>query len=341
MVSPLHEGVIKLVRDRPAFAADLLGELLDVKVPRFRRARLGDATLNQLAPVELRADAVVLFSQRKKPVFGAIFEAQIKRDRRKRFTWPLYATAARAREKCPFVVLVVSPSAATARWAAQPIELGGGNQYSPLVIGPDGIPKVTQRDRARRAPQLAVLSVMAHGRGEVGTATAIGTAAVRAISRFPDDERLLYSLLIDSNLSKAARKAIAMQPGTPKYFSEAQRRNYERGVAEGEAKGKAEGEAKGKAEGEAKGKAEGEAKGKAEGKAEALLKILTQRGLSLTAEQRRRIAGCADLAVLERWLDRALSVRSATDLLASHARTRRSVHHGTLSAQTNGRRKSR
>ena len=39
MVSLLHEGVIKLVRDRPAFAADLLGQLLDVEVPRFTEAR--------------------------------------------------------------------------------------------------------------------------------------------------------------------------------------------------------------------------------------------------------------------------------------------------------------
>jgi len=31
--------------------------------------------------------------------------------------------------------------------------------------------------------------------------------------------------------------------------------------------------------------------------------ILTRRGLTLTAEQRRSIVGCTDLAVLERWLD--------------------------------------
>ena len=34
MVSLKHEGVLELVRDRPAFAADLLGELLGVQVPR-------------------------------------------------------------------------------------------------------------------------------------------------------------------------------------------------------------------------------------------------------------------------------------------------------------------
>ena len=59
MVSLLHYGVIKLVRDRPAFVADLLDRLLDVKLPSFRKAGLVDADLNELAPVEYRADAVV------------------------------------------------------------------------------------------------------------------------------------------------------------------------------------------------------------------------------------------------------------------------------------------
>ena len=184
MVSLKHEGLIKLVRDRPAFAADLLGELLAVKVPPFSKARLVDVTLNQVKPAEYRADAVVLFT-RGKPVFGAIVEVQLRPKKRKRYTWPLYAVGARARERCPFVVLVVTPSAATAKWAARPIELGGGNQDRPLVIGPDGVPKLTDHARARREPQLAVLSVMAHGRGKVTTAAAIGTAAARAISRLP------------------------------------------------------------------------------------------------------------------------------------------------------------
>jgi hypothetical protein len=134
MVSLKHEGLAKLVRDRPAFAADLLGGLLAVKVPPFSKAQLVDVTLNQVRPAEYRADAVVLFT-RKKPVFGAIVEVQLRPKKQKRFSWPLYAVGARARERCPFVVLAVTSSAATAKWAARPIELGGGNQYRPLVVG--------------------------------------------------------------------------------------------------------------------------------------------------------------------------------------------------------------
>ena len=193
----------------------MLGQLLDIKVPHFTEARLADVTLNELVPVEYRADAVVVFTEDK---------------------------------------------------------------------------PVTDHDRARREPQLAVLSVMAHGQGNVETAAAIGSAAAWAILPFPEDQRLLYSLLIESNLSEAARKAIEMQPGLEKFFSETQRRNYEQGRAEGKAEGRLEGEAM------------------------ALLKILARRGLTLTADQRRDIIACTDLALLGRWLDRSLSVGSAEEL---------------------------
>jgi hypothetical protein len=316
MVSFKHEGLVRLVRDRPGFAADLLGELLAVEVPPFNKAQLVDVTLNQVKPAEYRADAVVLFTRRK-PVFGAIVEVQLRPKKHKRFTWPLYAVGARARERCPFVVLVVTPSAATAKWAARPIELGGGNQYRPLVVGPDGVPKLTDHVRARREPQLAVLSVMAHGRGKVTTAAAIGFAAVKSVSGLPEEQRLLYSMLIEANLSEAARKAIEMQPGLENYFSEAQRRNYERG------------------------RAEGQVEGKAQGKAEAVLKILMQRGLMPSADQRRRILACTDLATLERWLERSLSASSVDELIGSPSRASRNGHRRGGAAPVRGRRKSR
>jgi hypothetical protein len=302
-----HEGVIALVRDRPAFAASLLRELLNVEVPHFTEARLTEATLHQLVPVEYYADAVVLFvdliDNTNKPVLGTIFEVQLQPDARKLFTWPLYAVAARARDECPFVVTVVTVDPATARWASQPIELGGGNVFRPRVIGPEGIPQVTDPDLALREPQLAVLSVLAHGGGEVDTAVAIGRAAIHAILPLPEEQRLLYSLLIEQALSEAARKALEMESQIEKFFSEAHRRSYAKGEAEGEAKG------------EAKGKAEGKAEGEAKGKAEALLLILRRRGLAMTDDQQHRIVTCTDLATVDRWLDRAFTAASVDELL--------------------------
>jgi hypothetical protein len=292
MPSLNHEGVIALVRDRPAFAASLLRDLLDIEVPAFTEARLTEAALNQLVPVEYHADAVVLFidfvDRENKPVFGTICEVQLQPDARKLFTWPLYSVAARARHGCPFVVAVVTADPATSRWASQPIDLGGGNHFRPRVIGPDGIPQVTDRDLASREPQLAVLSVLAHGGGDVETAVPIARAAVHAVLPLPEEQRVLYSLLIEQALSEAARKALNMEPQIEKFFSEAHRRSYDRGKAEGEAKGKAE----------------------------ALLLFLRRRGLAMTSDQQHRILTCADLAILDRWWDRAFSVASVDDLLA-------------------------
>ena len=128
----------------------------------------------------------------------------------------------------------------------------------------------------------------------------IARAAVNAVLSLPEEQRLLYSVLIEQALSEAARKALDMEPQIEKFFTEAHRRSYD----QGEAKGKAE------------GKAEGKAKGKAEGEAKALMMILKRRGLAITDEQQRQIVSCTDLATLDRWLDRAFSVASVDELLA-------------------------
>lgn len=65
-----------------------------------------------------------------------------------------------------------------------------------------------------------------------------------------------------------------------------------------------------------RGKAEGKAEGEAKGKAEALLMLLRRRRLATTTDQQHRILTCTDLAVLDRWLDRAFPVASVDEILA-------------------------
>lgn len=285
MPSVLHEGVLQLVRTQPTFATVLLRQLLDVEVPRFSKIRIGDPTLNQIVPVEYHADVVVMFES-DTPVFGAIIEAQLQRDDDKPFSWPAYATCARARHRRPVVVVVVTRDKTTARWAARRIDLGGGNTYRPLVLGPRNIPVITDRDQASHQLHLAMLSVIAHGRGNIETASAIGAATFHAILQLPEEQRKVYMLVLDAALSKGARKTVAMQPGFEKLFSEAQQRDRELSRAEG----------------------------KAEGKIEDLLKFLAKRGIALSDAQRQQILECRDLAVLDGWLDRILSVTSADEL---------------------------
>jgi hypothetical protein len=297
MPSLLHEGLLLLIRDQPELVATLLRSLLGVEVPRFTEARMAEAALHELVPVEYFADAVVLLLD-ERPVYGVIIEAQLQPDPRKLYTWPMYAVAARARYECPFAVIVATPDPGTARWAARPIELGNGVIYRVHVVGPESIPVVTEAEQARREPPLVMLSVMAHGEGDPETAVAIARAAMVAIEDLPEDQRLLYSAIIESALGEAARKALEMLPETQRFMSESQRRSFAQGMVEGEAKG------------EAKGMAEGEAKGMAE----AVLRILARRGISVSDPERGRILECRELEVLGRWLDRALSVTAIDEL---------------------------
>jgi len=59
MPSLLHEGLLEIVRDQPELAATLLKDLLDIPVPAFTQARMAEAELPELVPIEYRADAVV------------------------------------------------------------------------------------------------------------------------------------------------------------------------------------------------------------------------------------------------------------------------------------------
>ena len=75
--------------------------------------------------------------------------------------------------------------------------------------------------------------------------------------------------------------------------------------------------AEGKAEGEARGEARGEAKGIAKGKADAVLAVLTARGLLVSDEARARIEACTDVATLDRWIARAATVSSTEEVFAT------------------------
>lgn len=293
MPSFLHESAIDLIRRQPEFVADLLGRLLHVRVPRFTEASKVDTNFSQVVPIEFRADAVVLFTLDSRRVFGVIVEVQLQPDGDKLFSWPVYATVARADKRCPFAVLVMTADLATARWAERPIELGGHNVFRPLVVGPDGVPKVTDADEASRHLHFAMLSALVYGKGDEATAAAIGIAVARAIQRLPEDQRKVYSPMLDAALSPAARKAITMEIGLETFFTD----EYKQAKAEGREQGRAE--------------------GRAEATVSLLLKLLSHRGLKPTEAQQREIEACTDLATLDRWADLVLSVNSVDELLGA------------------------
>jgi hypothetical protein len=141
------------------------------------------AELTDINPAEDRADLVVLLVDGK-PVLGIVVEVQLSPDPRKRFTWPVYVAA---RLKCPACVLVVTPTEDVARWCRQPIDMGPGSALSPPVIGPASVPVIDNVAAAERDPELAVLSVIAHG--DEAHAEVLGRAALLATLRCPTSGR--------------------------------------------------------------------------------------------------------------------------------------------------------
>ncbi len=296
--SILHEALLLLFRNRPSLAPELLRDVLAVPLPPYTEVRLEDATLTQVVPTEYHADLVVLL-YRGAPVFGIIVEAQLTANPEKHFTWPLYAAALRARLRCPTCVLVVTPDASVARWASQPIETGQpGCPFVPVVLGPGAVPLVTQPAEAERAPELAVLSVLAHGKEERGVEVAL--AAIGIIERLDTERARLYNDLVYAALNEAARRALESLMKSGSYelqYPEAAEMLRELAQKIQKLRG------------------EGRVEGRAEGKIEALLQILAVRGLAVSDADRARILACADPTQLDRWIERAVRASSVADVL--------------------------
>jgi len=280
MPSLTHEALLLLFRNRPELAPELLREALGLELPAYTEVRVESADLTEVVPAEYRADLVVLLVDGK-PVLAIAVEVQLSRDDRKRFSWPVYAAGLRARFECDSVVLVVTPAMDVARWAAEPIKLGPGSTFTAFVLGPDAVPVVTDRAQAEADPELAVLSVMAHGRGDVDRAVQVALAAVAGAEHVSDRElSVLYFDLIDAALSEAARKAFQMLPQGYEFQSETLRKNV------------------------------------ATTKAAAVVAVLEAREISLSDEQEKRILACLDIKLLDQWIRRAAIIASADELFA-------------------------
>jgi len=288
MPSYKHQALIELFRNCPELAAKLLRDVLRVAVPAYCEARVESADVTDLKTAERQADLVVRF-RNEETVLAAAVEVQLWRDAKKRRRWPSYAIGLSDRFECPACVLVITVDEKTARWCREPIEIGPGNVFVPLVIGPERVPVVTSVTEAERDPELAILSALAHGKGP--HAEQVGHAALRSTLRLPADQQLVYCDLILAALTDAARTALEnLMRSRYEYQSDFAKKYFSEGRAEGEAKGRAEGEAK------------------------ALLAVLQARGVPVSDEARGRILACTDAAQLDAWVRKAVAVASADEL---------------------------
>ncbi len=297
MPSLRHDALLLLFRNRLTLAPELLRDVLHAPVPPFEQVRVADADVTEVVPTEYRADLVLVLERAGKPPkappeVAIVLEAQLRPDPDKPFSWPAYLAGFRARLRCDVVLVVVTADAATARWASKPIAMGHpGWVLTPLVVGPDVVPVVRDEQTAERAPELAVLSAVVHGDGP--DAAEVGKAALFGARGLDDERATLYADLVFASVHGAARAAVEalMANGTYEYQSDFAKRY----VAQGRAEGRAEGEAR--------------------GKAHAVLGVLTARGVAVPEAVGERILACSDLATLDRWLARAVTAATATDVI--------------------------
>jgi len=231
MPSNHHEVLVEMLRARPIFAAELLVDIFAAPLPRFTEVRVEPADLGDAIPRELRADFLVLLLH-DKPVLVIVVEVQLSFDPDKLYAWPAYIVGARARYRCPACLLVLTTKPKLARRLAQPITLGPGmGAITPFVLGPEGVPAVTNEAQAREKPELAVLSAMAH-RGSLEVAM----TALAACGGIKDAERVrLYVDLVVISVEKAVRDALEKMMALPDYeYQSAFARKY---VAKGLKKG--------------------------------------------------------------------------------------------------------
>lgn len=287
MPSALHEILVEMFRERPALAAELLYGPLQIAVPEFREAQLSAAELTDVVPTEYRADAVVTLNNDGTRLLAIAVEVQLRTDPRKRRTWPAYAATLYARMECPAVVMVICPNGNVAKWCAAPIVFGPpGSVLTPVVLGPDQVPILTEVEAARRTPELAVLSALAHGAR--ADPTPVFGALLAALEVFDHDRADLYTDLVLTVLPEAARESLEnfMTTMAHRYQSDFARRYYDRGEAEGQARGEAK----------------------------AVLRILSARGIEVSDDIRDLITGCTDLDQLDAWIERAATAEKIQDL---------------------------
>ena len=79
--------------------------------------------LTEIEPIERRVDTL-LRAETHEGSYLLVVESQGKPDERKRGSWPYYLSYLHEKYRCEPVLIVVTQSSATARWAAEPIHLG-------------------------------------------------------------------------------------------------------------------------------------------------------------------------------------------------------------------------
>jgi len=295
MITLEHEGLLLLFRNRISLGPECVRDLLRVPLPEFHEIDIADTQLAQVIAAGRAPDLVLVLKDRAgRAVRVLVIEVQRKRDREKERSWPMYIPVLGAKWDCDVVLLVVAVEDRVARWAKGPFETGHpGYTLTPLVIGPSELPLLLDVAQVAKAPELAVLTCVAHARKKPpADAADLARLTLEGCRHLDQEHFSIYHDLIGASLNEAARAVLEnlMASGHYEYQTDFVKKHV------------------------ATGRAEGMAAGIAEGRAQDVLTVLEARALPVTEDARAHILACTDLDVLERWLRKAVTAASFEEI---------------------------
>jgi hypothetical protein len=279
-----HEAPLELIRQHPALAVDLLQAFTGLSVPDQAEIRLGPNSLNAIVPAEFTADAVVIVSDPATgdPQIVIVVEPQGRDDQTKRYAWPAYLVNVRSAVKCPTAVLiVVCPDPREAEKCREMIAIGHpGWDLWPIVIDPLHAPE----DNAGPYLTLFLACLPALDMADPAVARHVLTA-IRETGASEAD-RMKLATIIMKRASAAARPILEDLMATLEWKDDFVEGFYNQGKAEGAVGAKITD----------------------------IMEVLSVRDLHPTKKQLSRLAGCTDLAILDRWFKRSLAAASAAEV---------------------------
>jgi hypothetical protein len=290
MVTSAHEGSHRIFQERPEILTPVF-KVLGIALPEKATVDAITTDVTETRPLERRVDTLLRVDPSDGDPFMLAVEAQERRVATKASSWAYYVAYLEAKYDLPVLLLVVCRDRATAKWATGPFgrEARGwtAQRTYPLVIGPDNLPKITDRRTAAENPAMAVFSALTHARSP--DIDAILEALGGALQSMDKQSAEYCNEFLDVSLGNTPagdkwRKILSFVsyfPGRGTVRETA----YLEGTAE----------------------------------ASLILRVLEKHGVPVPEDTRDRITSCTDLEVLTLWFDRALTATRAEDLFTEES----------------------
>ena len=302
MAGRAHDVLVQALREDATLLPAILSRLRQGHLPPLTGPI--DSAVRFTRPAEVRPDVA-----HRTEHGWVVGEVQNKIDPIKRRRWLLAAAILHDETKQMGDVVVITASAAVARWARKVAHVRGPAgtrlQLTPVVVHLSLRRAKTRLDP--KAPQLALFAAWAMQHRHGPAAARVVEAAFDLTDHLPPplrqaQWRAIVDVLSDKMLSRLREAAMHPDRVTERPAVRKTRLLLE-------------------SIGEKRGLEQGRAEGRTEGRAETargdLLVVLSERGLGPTDEERAHIEACSDVAQLGLWLRRAVTAASVADVLAA------------------------